>query len=83
MRILIGIDCYLPACKSGAKQMHDLGVEFLRQGHEVTVLTTTHELATNFAVSIEDGLVVGRVRTRQIKGASHRPMQIHFHGFRV
>lgn len=70
MRLLLIVDCYLPSHKSSAKQIHDLGVEFLRQGHEVTVLTTTHEAAANFEVSIEDGLVVGRVRTRQIKGAS-------------
>ena len=70
MRLLLIVDCYLPSHKSSAKQMHDLGVEFLRQGHEVTVLTTTHQVARNFEVSIEDGLVVARVRTGQIKGAS-------------
>lgn len=70
MRVLLIVDCYLPSHKSSAKQMHDLGIEFLRQGHEVTVLTTTHEIAPSFEASIEDGLVVGRVRTRQIKGAA-------------
>lgn len=70
MRILMLIDCYLPACKSGPKQIHDLGVEFVRKGHEVTVLTTTHEIGRNFDVSVEDGLRVARVKTRQIKGAS-------------
>jgi O26-antigen biosynthesis N-acetyl-L-fucosamine transferase len=70
MRILIIIDCYLPSYKSGAKQIHDLGVELRRQGHEVTILTTTHEIAQSFEVTTEDELRVARVKTRRIKGAS-------------
>jgi len=70
MKILLIVDCYLPAPKSSAKQMHDLGVEFRRRGHEVTVLTTTHEIERNFDISTEEGLVVARVKTRQIKGAA-------------
>jgi glycosyltransferase involved in cell wall biosynthesis len=69
MRILILIDCYLPSYKSGAKQIHDLGVEFRRQGHTVTILTTTHEIARSFEITMEDELRVARVKTRRIKGA--------------
>jgi glycosyltransferase involved in cell wall biosynthesis len=70
VRILILIDCYLPGRKSGAKLIHDLGVEFCRSGHEVTILTTSHEMVRSFEVSLEDGLSVARVRTKRIKGAS-------------
>jgi glycosyltransferase involved in cell wall biosynthesis len=70
VRILILIDCYLPGRKSGAKLIHDLGVEFLRGGHEVIVLTTTHEIVRSFEVSLEDGLRIARVKTKRIKGAS-------------
>jgi glycosyltransferase involved in cell wall biosynthesis len=70
MRLLLIVDCYLPSHKSSAKQIHDLGVEFRREGHNITVLTTTHEMAPSFEVSVEDGLRVARVKTRQIKGAS-------------
>ena len=70
MRILMLVDCYLPGHKSSAKQMHDLGVEFHREGHVVTVLTPTHEIVRSLEVSVEDGLRVARVKTRQIKGAS-------------
>src|ERR1700722_18046819 len=35
VRVLILVDCYLPSQKSGAKQIHDLGVEFARQGCSV------------------------------------------------
>ena len=70
MRVLILIDCYMPSPKSGAKQIHDLGVEFHQQGHDVTILTVTHEIVGSFEVSVESGLRVARVRTRRIKGAS-------------
>ena len=70
MRLLLIVDCYLPSHKSSAKQMHDLGLEFRREGHDVTVLTTSHETVGNFEVSVEDGLRVARVKTSQIKGAS-------------
>jgi len=69
MRILILIDCYLPGRKSGAKLIHDLGVEFLRSGHEVMILTTSHEIMRNFELSVEDGMRVARVKTNRIKGA--------------
>ena len=71
MRILILVDCYFPICKSGAKQIHDLGAEFLRHGHEVTVLTTTHEISQDLEVSMQSGVRVARVKTPQIKGASN------------
>ena len=71
MRILILVDCYFPIYKSGAKQIHDLGAEFLRHGHEVTVLTTTHEISHDLEVSMQRGVCVARVRTPQIKGASN------------
>ncbi len=70
MRIFILIDCYLPSFKSGPKQIHDLGREFSRQGHEVTILTTSHEIAEDFQVTVENELRIARVKTRQIKGAS-------------
>jgi glycosyltransferase involved in cell wall biosynthesis len=70
VRILILVDCYLPSHKSGPKQIHDLGVEFLRQGHEVTILTTTHEISQGLEVTAEEGLRIARVKTRRIKGAS-------------
>ncbi len=71
MHILILVDCYLPIYKSGAKQIHDLSVEILRCGHEVTVLTTAHDISQNLEISTENGVRVVRVRTPRIKGASH------------
>jgi O26-antigen biosynthesis N-acetyl-L-fucosamine transferase len=69
MRILIIVDCYYPSTKSGAKLIHDLGLEVHRQGHEVIVLTPAEQLAGDFVLSREEGLLVARVRTGRLKGA--------------
>jgi glycosyltransferase involved in cell wall biosynthesis len=74
VRVLILVDCYLPSQKSGAKLIHDLGVEFCRLHHDVTILTPTDQIDQNFEISIEDGLRIARVRTPRIKGASN-PMR--------
>jgi glycosyltransferase involved in cell wall biosynthesis len=69
LRILIIVDCYLPSIKSGATLVHDLGVEFWRQGREVTVLTVSDTISQPLQLSTEDGLRVARVKTKAIKGA--------------
>jgi glycosyltransferase involved in cell wall biosynthesis len=81
MHILILVDCYFPIYKSGAKQIHDLSGEFLRHGHEVTVLTTTHEISQDLEVSMQSGVRVARVKTPQIKGASN--LRRGFHEIRI
>jgi len=70
MRILILVDCYLPSCKSGAKHIHDLGVEFQRQGHQVTVLTPSDTISQDLDVTDEQGLRIARIKTGKIKGTS-------------
>jgi len=70
MRILITVDCYLPSSKSGAMLIHDLGVEFRRQGHEVTILTPSDTIPVTFYVSTEDGLRIVRVKSGRIKGTA-------------
>jgi glycosyltransferase involved in cell wall biosynthesis len=67
MRILILVDCFLPAPKSGAKQIHDLAVEFYRLGHDITVLAPADHAPGRVNLSIEDGLRVVRVETGTIK----------------
>jgi len=68
MRILFIVDCYLPHSKSGATQMQELGVEFQRRGHEVTIITPSEAISKSFHVSTEDGLRIVRVRSGRIKG---------------
>lgn len=69
MRILIIVDCYYPSTKSGAKLVHDLGVEMHRQGHQVTVLTPSEHNLSDLELTSEDDLLVVRVRNGQLKGA--------------
>ena len=70
MRILLIVDCYLPSVKSGARLIHDLGVEFGRQGHDVTILTPSDAISRALEVTTENGLRVVRVQTKKIKGIS-------------
>jgi len=74
MRILILVDSFPPSINSGAKQMRELGMEFRRLGHEVTVLTPTQRASRALNVSIEDGLRVVRVETGTIK-CKGKPMR--------
>ena len=60
MRILIIVDCYYPSSKSGAKLIHDLGVEMHRRGHEVTILTPSDHNISDLELTTEDGLLKGR-----------------------
>lgn len=70
MRILILVDCYLPSTKSSAKLVHDLGVEFRRQGHAVSIAAPDETLTCDCQLTEEDGVSVLRIRTGRIKGAS-------------
>ncbi|MCU1286856.1 MAG: putative glycosyl transferase [Acidobacteriales bacterium] len=71
MRILIIVDCYYPTTKSSAKLIHDLGVEFHRTGHDVTVLAPSEAIRSDMEISTEEDLRIVRVRTGKIKGASN------------
>ncbi|HEY8091905.1 MAG TPA: glycosyltransferase family 4 protein [Polyangiaceae bacterium] len=77
VRVLLLVDCYLPYPKSQAKLIHDLGVELLRQGHEVAVLAPSEAVASTVEVRMEDGLQVVRVKGPRIKGASKVMRAIH------
>lgn len=69
-RILVIVDCYLPSLKSGARLIHDLSIEFRRQGHDVTILTPSDAIPRSLDLSFEDGVNIIRVQTKKIKGTS-------------
>jgi len=50
--------------------IHDLGLQFLREGHEVILLTPSPLIGSTMEVSEEHGLQVVRVRTDKLKGVS-------------
>jgi O26-antigen biosynthesis N-acetyl-L-fucosamine transferase len=70
LRILILIDDYLPSTKSGAKMMHELGLQLLRMGNQIVVLTPSPTVQKKLNVSMEGGLRVVRVKTGRLKGVS-------------
>lgn len=70
MHIAIIVDCYYPSSKSGAKLIHDLGVEMRQQGHHVTIITPSEHVTENLRVTYEEGLQVARIKTGKLKGTS-------------
>jgi glycosyltransferase involved in cell wall biosynthesis len=70
LRILILVDCYYPSTKSSAKLIHDLAVELYRQGHQAIVLTPNETIPSKVRTTAEDGVLVVRVKSGQIKGVN-------------
>ncbi len=69
MKICLIIDDYLPdSIKVGAKMMHELGIEFIKRGHEVTVITPKVEINNRCSLSHLDGVTVGYFRSGAVKG---------------
>jgi glycosyltransferase involved in cell wall biosynthesis len=77
LRVLILVDCYIPSQKSSAKLVSDLGIEFHRRGHAVTVLTPSDQVKQDIEISTEDCVCVVRIKTPRIKGASRPLRAIH------
>jgi O26-antigen biosynthesis N-acetyl-L-fucosamine transferase len=71
MKICLIIDDYLPySIKVGAKMMHELGVQFVKMGHSVTVITPDAKLNKRFEITELDGVTVCRFRSGEIKNVS-------------
>ncbi|MDN3715947.1 glycosyltransferase family 4 protein [Vibrio breoganii] len=69
MKLALIIDDYLPhSTRVGAKMMHELALELIGQGHEVTVITPHFdEGEPSFSEDKLDGVIVWRFRSGQIK----------------
>ena len=68
MKICIVVDDYLPySIKVGAKMMHELSVEFVKRGHEVTVITPYSQLDTTTSITYIDGVKVCYFHSGDIK----------------
>jgi len=81
MRVLLLVDSYLPSTKSSARLVHDLAVEFSRQGHDVRLAAPDDSLAGPVETSRIDGVDVLRVRSPRFKSAA-RPLR-GFHEARL
>ena len=71
MRIALIADTFPPLRTSGAVQLRDLSREFIRQGHELTVLLPSSELGKPFCIEILDGVEVLRLRAPKTKDINY------------
>lgn len=70
MKICVVIDDYLPdSTRVGAKMMHELSVEFVRRGHEVTVVTPQSN-TNEVEIKTIEGVNVRRFPSGKIKNVS-------------
>ena len=67
MRIALIADTFPPLRTSGAVQLRDLAREFVRQGHALTVLLPSSEIAGPWAMEDFDGARVIRLKAPKTK----------------
>jgi len=71
MKLLFIVDDYIPhSSKVAAKMMHELAIDLLEKGNEVTVLTPAPNLEKKMQISIIDGVNVVYFRGGAIKNNS-------------
>lgn len=67
MKLCLIADAFPPMRTSAAVQLRDLSRDFVRQGHELTVISPTPELEVRFELKRLDGHQLLRVRSPQTK----------------
>jgi glycosyltransferase involved in cell wall biosynthesis len=67
MRIVLIADTFPPLRTSGAVQLRDLSREFVRQGHELTVMLPAANLTQPWSLEDVDGVQVLRLRAPRTK----------------
>lgn len=67
MRLTLIGDTFPPARTSGAVQLFDLSREFVRQGHQLTVMVPAPGLQQDWKLTEQDGVQVLRLRTMRLK----------------
>jgi glycosyltransferase involved in cell wall biosynthesis len=67
MRIALIADTFPPLCNSGAVQLRDLSREFVRQGHELTVILPSADIKQLWALENVDGVQVLRLSSPRTK----------------
>jgi glycosyltransferase involved in cell wall biosynthesis len=71
MRIALVADVFPPLRSSGAVQLRDLSREFVRQGHDVTVMVASPELREDWRIDLWNGVRIVRLRTPKTKDVSY------------
>lgn len=67
MRVAIVADTYPPLRSSGAVQLRDLSREFVRQGHNTTMLVASPDLGAPWLIDEADGVTIARLRAPSTK----------------
>lgn len=67
MRIALIADAYPPMRTSGAVQLRDLSLEFVRQGHEVTVMIPSSDLVDGWKIESWCGVQIIRLKAPKTK----------------
>ncbi len=67
MRIVLIADAFPPMRTSGAVQLRDLSAEFVRQGHQPTVLIPAPGLEDPWRIETRDGVCIVRLRSPKTK----------------
>jgi glycosyltransferase involved in cell wall biosynthesis len=71
MNIAIITDSFPPLKNSGAVQVMDLALEFIRQGNKVTVITPSSEIIANFLIDSLENIEIIRLKAPKIRGVSY------------
>lgn len=71
MRIALVADVFPPLHSSGAVQLRDLTIEFVRQGHQITAMIAEPELKNCWALEDMNGVEVLRLRTPKTRDRSY------------
>ena len=71
MKIAIITDSFPPLNNSGAVQVMDLALEFIRQGMQVTVITPSSEIIVHFLIESIENMQIIRLKSPTIRGVSY------------
>ena len=71
MKIAIITDSFPPLNNSGAVQVMDLALEFIRQGMQVTVITPSSEIIVNFLIESIENIQVIRLKSPKFRDVSY------------
>lgn len=77
MRIALIADTFPPLRTSGAVQLRDLSHEFVRQGHQLTVMLPSADLRQSWALDSVDGVQVLRLRAPRTKDIGYVRRTLH------
>lgn len=71
MRLALIADVFPPLRSSGAVQLRDLSVEFVRQGHDVTMIVAAPELTLPWQIETWNAVRIVRLRTPRTKDTNY------------